>query len=185
MNTSWSSQSAMTPKHCGASSPNEFDDAGDAFELLQHRRTPSTRQISTLKSKKNMVDDWAMASTPRLPAKHFTFQSTRRIVHILFWTGLLGSLIIGGLSTLATLLQYFLPYRNGLDFKHSLSCDLNYEQGDKIQNAFTINLRGAAHLTFTQARAIASSYPVQIVSLFGFFSHSRDRSSTFEAARKI
>ena len=35
-----------------------------------------------------------------------------------------------------------------------VSCDLAVQTGRGLQNAFTINLRGATHYTFTEAKAI-------------------------------
>lgn len=150
----------MAPHYWDIASPVEHDGTSDAFELLQPRRIGQT---STLMPEKDTVDGWTIIPTPRLPPKLLSLQSTTHTVRILFWTGLLVVSIITGLSILAASLHLFLPNlqvslsTSSLEIKNSVSCDLSYEKGSRIQNALTINIRGAAHLTFTQARAIGPS----------------------------
>ena len=69
--------------------------------------------------------------------------------------GLLTFVIVVGLSVLASDIWYFLPGTQSSDLLgKSVSCDLQVRSGSSVQGAFTINMRGATHLTFTQAKAI-------------------------------
>lgn len=138
----------MTPKYWDASSPNDRDDAGDAFELLDQK----TDQRSTLGSINN--HDWPSTPASRLPPKPLSLRSTTHIVRTAFWTGLGVLAIIIGLSFLASSLHVFLPDTSYFQLHNSISCDLMTERRSKFQTAFTVNLRGATHLTFTEAKAI-------------------------------
>ena len=119
------------------------NDRDDTIELLDQR--------SALVS---IANDWE-ASTPRLPPKTLPLQTTTHVVRKFFWTGVLTLIVIIGLSVLLWLVPYALPDTNDVFLVHSdISCDLTSNQGGAVQNAFTINMRGATHLTFTEAKAI-------------------------------
>ena len=80
---------------------------------------------------------------------------TTHVVPSAFWMGLLTFVIVVGLSVLASDIWYFLLGAQRFDLLcKSVSCDLQVRSGSSIKGAFTINTRGATHLTFTQAKAI-------------------------------
>jgi len=138
----------MTPQYWDASSPNDRDDAGAALELLDQK----TDKRSILGSIDN---EWTTTPTSRLPPKPLSPRSTTRIVRTAFWTGFAVVIIIIGLSLLAAWLYLFMPDTSAFQVLNSpISCDLMNERRSRVQNAFTINLRGATHLTFTEAKAI-------------------------------
>ncbi len=143
------SRSAMTstPAYWDVSSPNDKDDAGDAFELLDQK----IHQRSTLDCTNNEPPTTPIST---LPPKALSPRSTTRIVRTAFWTGFVGIVLIIGLSILASLIYAFLPDTSSFVLNNPISCDLANERRSKVQTAFTINLRGATHLTFTQAKAI-------------------------------
>lgn len=114
----------------------------DAFELLDHRSTTDS-----------ITNAWT-TPTSRLPPKTLPPQTTTRVVRQLFWTGALAVVIIIGLSVLISGIPSFLPNTNSYDLDSRVSCDLSTAQGGKLQNAFTLNLRGATQLSFTEAKAI-------------------------------
>ena len=119
------------------------DDKDDSHELLGHR--PSTRSTIT--------NDWTTV-TSRLSPKTLPLRTTTQVVRRLFWTGILAIIIIIGLGVLIRMIPYFLPHDYSFDLDSKISCDLSTNQGGKLQNAFALNLRGATHLSFTEARAI-------------------------------
>ena len=118
------------------------DEKDDASELLDQR--------SALVS---IANDWE-AATSRLPPKTLPLRTTTHVVRKLFWTGALTLVVITGLSILLSLIHNFVPHPDSLYIRSSISCDLTTRSPSAMQNAFIINLRGAKHLTFTEAKSI-------------------------------
>ncbi|KAL6718442.1 hypothetical protein ACLMJK_004532 [Lecanora helva] len=125
--SSWDSQPENGIENdTGTVEVNRDNKDDDAFELLDHR--------SALVS---IANDWE-ASTSTLPPKTLPLRSTTHVVRKIFWTGVLALIVLILLGFLLWLIPSFLP-----DTDRS-----------KLQTAFAINLRGPAHLTFTEAKAI-------------------------------
>ncbi|KAL2054314.1 hypothetical protein ABVK25_005455 [Lepraria finkii] len=136
----------MTLRYSGVSLDN--DNTDDSFELLEQSKTGQT---STLASFNN---DWTNQSS-RLPARILPLRSTTHAVRSAFWMGLLTFVTVVGFSVLASDIWCFLLGAKRSDLlSKSASCDLQVRSGSSVQGAFTINMRGATHLTFTQAKAI-------------------------------
>ena len=92
--------------------------------------------------------------TSNLPPRVLPLRTKTNVVLNLLWTGTVTIVIIVGLSIFAANLYIFLPQTDSYEARDPVSCDLSTSQGGAFQNAFTINLRGAAHLTFAKAKAI-------------------------------
>ena len=136
----------MAPRYLGVSSNNDKD---DSFELLERSKTGQ-------RSASESLDNDFPASTARLPARTLPIRSTKDVVSSAFWTGLIATTIVVGLGVLVSKLDLFLEYADTyVDLlSNSVSCDLQVQNGGSLQNAFTINMRSATHLTFTEAKAI-------------------------------
>ena len=118
-----------------------------SVELLEHGKGSETTEAS-------VGDIDRTDSSSRLLATSLEFQSFKSRVHWRLWISLATLCIIIGLIYFAYKLDDLLPYDYGLEVTHSkISCDLALPSGG-LQNAFIINLRGATHLSFTQAKAI-------------------------------
>lgn len=139
----------MSPKPWSTFSKNEGE---DGFELLENNNSFNAYQSSTSDSIQQI---WA-APTSALPAKNLRLQSTTHVVRSAFWMGVLVAILIIGLSLLADNLHHFKPYPyfDDIELKSAVSCDLTISQGSAFQSAFIIDLRGATHLSFSQAKAI-------------------------------
>ena len=136
----------MAHRYSSASGASE---QGDSFELLYGPRVESLGGMT-------VVNPGESKSISRLPAKRLPLRSTTRVVRHLFWVGLAAVTIIIGLSVLASQLHNFLPDTSFFELNSPISCDLysRSAQSGAFEGAFTINLRGKSHLTFTQAKAI-------------------------------
>lgn len=135
----------MGPRNSGVS----FGSEGDvSIELLeQGKGSEATRMASISDS------DWT-DHPAKLPAKSLTLRSLTSRVRWMFWIGFVVIAIIVALSVLASEIFHFLPDEDDVILLQSpVSCDLTVGNGG-IQGAFLINLRGATHLTFREAKAI-------------------------------
>jgi len=138
----------MASNYWEANSPNDREDAGDAFELLEQSKTDQKPTLGSINNK------WATTPTSRLPPRPLSPQLTTRIVRTAFWIALPVIIVIVGLSFLADSIAIFLPDTSYFQLNNPISCDLMTGQRSKLQSAFTINIRGATHLTFAQAKAV-------------------------------
>ena len=134
----------MRPKSWGNSPKSDEEDVFELLKQNKHNEAPIL----------DFAETEATASISRLPAKSLPLRSTTHVVRILFWSGALASALIIGLSILTSHISHFLPDTDVLPLTSSISCDLSTNQDGALQNAFTLNLRGATHLSFTEAKAI-------------------------------
>ena len=141
----------MTLSYSGVKSDVERE---EAFELIEQDKR---RQIPSL----DFIDDDATDASPRMPPKALHLRSTKQTVRLAFWTGFVTLLLIVGLSVLASNIQGLLPDLSmGATVHSPVSCDLTVSHGGSLQGAFTINLRGASHLTFTEAKAMYAHFVI-------------------------
>lgn len=110
----------------------------------------------------SISDNGWTGPTGKLPPKSLNLVSLTSRVRWMFWTALATIVIIIGLSILASKIVQFLPYTDGIILNSPVSCDLSVKGGG-FQGAFSINLRGATHLTFSEAKAI-----VRVLRPFAF-----------------
>ena len=127
------------------------DGSEDEFQLLEQTQFPI---IETSLHRDAGCEDNTVTPNTRLPAKALVHRSTTRVVRVAFWTSMMVLLTITILSNLLYHIPHFLPDTSDFDFHNKLSCDLTSGNGSALQNAFTINLRGSAHLSFSAAKAI-------------------------------
>lgn len=130
-------QSPMASRNWDAGSENGKE---DAFELLQRVKadTPSTLPPNHNDS---------TTPTSRLPAKTLSLRSKKHVVISAACFGLLVLVLIVGLSWFLSALWIFFPDTSFFKINSPVSCDLEIQNGTIFQVAFTINLRGADHLT--------------------------------------
>ena len=125
-----------------------YDNMDDSVELLEQSKTGQTSSLESLNN------DWTSTSST-LPARTLPLRSTIHIIRSAFWKGLVTVVIVIGLSVLASDIPRFLVSTESADLlSKSISCDLQVRSGSSVQGAFIVNMRGATHLTFTQAKAI-------------------------------
>lgn len=89
-----------------------------------------------------------------LPPKSLPIHPRGRITPRIAIVSSITMIIIIGLIILLSLIKFFEPSVNQSGLDNSVSCDLWAQNASSVQNAFTINLRGASELTFTQAKVI-------------------------------
>jgi len=135
----------MGPRKSGASFVSERN---VSFELLERGNGSERTRMSSLSD-----NDWT-ETNGKLPAKNLTRRSLTSRTRWMFWIGFVTTAIIIGLSFLASEIWNFLPQTDGLIVHSPISCDLSVTTGSAFQSAFTINLRGATRLTFSEAKAI-------------------------------
>lgn len=135
-------------RHLSGISPNDKDDAGHAFEPLEQSQADSQSTSGSIDSKR------IITPTSRLSPKSLPLRSATHAVRTAASTGIPVIITIFGLIVFAASLCIFVPNTRNFAPDLAISCDLATNQGNKFQNAFTINLRGATHLTYTEAKAV-------------------------------
>ena len=138
----------MKLRYWGYSSPNKEEDADDAATSL--------KQINLDQNTDLRFFDGEIATIPsvQLAPKKLNLRPTTYIIRKAVYAELLVIIVIIGLCILAAQLNEFVPDTSWSGVNDTDSCDLWTNQRSNFQNAFTINLRGSTHLTFTQAKAI-------------------------------
>ncbi|KAL9102162.1 MAG: hypothetical protein Q9163_002662 [Psora crenata] len=89
-----------------------------------------------------------------LPAKKLPRHNIGRPCRSLAVVGLTTTAIIVGLSVLASEVYHLEPATKWTSVSDTISCDLTTGNPSSVQDAFTINLRGGARLTFGEAKVI-------------------------------
>ena len=125
----------------------------------RHHRTKDTYQLMDLSEtpeigQQSFETEDVGKSTLRLPARPLEPQRRRWIVIGVFIVVVLCS---AALIALLRNIEYLLPdasYYNLLPGESDVSCDLTLPNNSSIENAFMINLRSAAHLSFSEAKLI-------------------------------
>lgn len=135
-------------RHRSGISPNDKDDAGHAFDLLEQSQADPESISGSIDSKR------IITPTSRLSPKSLPLRSATHVVRTAACTGIPIIITIFGLIVFAVSLCIFVPNTSYFTPDLPISCDLATNQGNKFQHAFTINLRGATHLTYTEAKAI-------------------------------
>ena len=127
------------------------DSSEDELELLERTKLPDYQEPEDRYIERE-VD--TVTPTTRLPPRTLRHRSTTRVVRVTFWTSLMVLILILALSVLISHIRSFLPDTSEFYLKSSVSCDLTASNGSAFQDAFTINLRGSTHLSFSAAKAI-------------------------------
>lgn len=125
-----------------------FNNELPAYELIHRGRSESQPIQPPFESE----DDFEKP-TSRLPPK--PLQGRRRYRPFVFAT-LIAVTAIVPLAILLRCIPGMLPHVNWDGLKlHDISCDLvDTQNTSRVQTAFTINLRGAAHLSFAEAKFV-------------------------------
>ena len=127
--------------------------AEEGSDLLSYELTRRTRTESQIFPPPSESDDDFDKPTSRLPPKPLP---GRRKYRPFFVVSLATTVIIIALSVLLSAIKYMLPSPgwDGLQLT-GISCDLmDTQNSSRLESAFQINLRGAAHLSFAEAKFV-------------------------------
>ena len=96
--------------------------------------------------------DWTRGGE-MLPAKSLPRRTKAQHIRWIALVTLLATILVVGLSVLCYFISFFEPDTESFYVGSSLSCDL-LTQNASVRNAFTLDLRGAAKLTYTEAKVV-------------------------------